>query len=185
MTLAFLLDPANFVRTPTGEFTAPFANLAPSVPVARGIELRRKRMEDAADIVAKLGGAAAVAEYQRLQLHCFDDPTVIVHLNTVTTRTERTLSNGKVVVQMADMSIRRNLWHAWLSLLFPELAKIAVMLLSMHTTSCAAERNWSKWGLMFAKNRARLGRERAMKMIFLSEHCGQEGFVESEVFDLS
>lgn len=185
MSLAFLLDPANFVLTPTGEFTAPFAKLAPSVPFERGLELRQQRMKDAADVVENLGGAAAKAEFQRYQLHCFNDPNVVVHLKTLTTRTERTLPGGKIVLQMADMSVRRNLWHAWLSLLFPELAKIAVMLLSMHTTSCAAERNWSKFGLMFAKNRARLARERAVQMIFLTEHCGQAGFEECDVFDLS
>ena len=78
----------------------------------------------------------------------------------------------------ASQFLDRNLVH--------QLQKaVAVMLLSMHTTSCSAERNWSKWGLIYEKNRARLARERAMKMIFLTEHHGfllNEG---SDVLDLS
>ena len=42
----------------------------------------------------------------------------------------------------------------------------------MHTTACAAERNWSKWGLLYAKNRSCLGLERATKTIFLKEVLG-------------
>ena len=58
-------------------------------------------------------------------------------------------------------------------------------LLSMHTTACASERNWSKWGLMFAKNRARLGIERASQMIFLAENQVFTEFSEAELLDLS
>lgn len=68
---------------------------------------------------------------------------------------------------------------------FPMLSLIAVQLLSMHTTSCSAERNWSKWGLLFAKNRARLSRERAGQLIFLNEHGCQANFIEEDVLDLS
>ena len=59
---------------------------------------------------------------------------------------------------------------------------IANQLLSMHTTSA---RNWSKWGLMYAKNRARLGIECASKIIFLSENHVFTEFCEAESLDLS
>ena len=36
----------------------------------------------------------------------------------------------------------------------------------MHATSCAPERNWSKWGLMYAKNKSRLSRDKAQKSYF-------------------
>ena len=65
------------------------------------------------------------------------------------------------------------------------LAAVANQLLSMHTTACAPDRDWSKWGLMFAKNRARLGIERASIMIFLSENHVFTEFSEAELLDLS
>ena len=71
----------------------------------------------------------------------------------------------------------------WLAKKWPELAKVAVQLMSMHTTACAAERNWSKWGLMYAKNRSRLGRERAEQMIIMMELLGLDG-EEAEQLDL-
>ena len=55
----------------------------------------------------------------------------------------------------------------------------------MHTTACASERNWSNWGLMFAKNRARLGIERASQMILLPENHVVTEFSEVELLDLS
>ena len=65
---------------------------------------------------------------------------------------------------MARITERRNLWN-WLPD-FTNLAVIANRIFSMHTTACASGRNWSKWGLMFAENRARLSVERASQMIF-------------------
>ena len=88
-------------------------------------------------------------------------------------------------VVCAPMSERRNLWVAILCAKFKKLPAVAVMLLSMHTTSCSAERNWSKWGLIYEKNRARRARERAMQMIFLTEHHGFLLNEESDVVDRS
>ena len=65
---------------------------------------------------------------------------------------------------------------------FPKLAVIANRLLSMDTTACASERNW---GLKFSKNRARLGIEHALQMIFLSEYHVFTEFSEAEMLDLS
>ena len=62
---------------------------------------------------------------------------------------------------------------------------IAKQLLYMHTTACASKRNWSKRGLMFANNRARLGMERASQMIFLAENHVFTEFCEAELLDLS
>ena len=49
-------------------------------------------------------------------------------------------------------------------------------------TACASERNW---GLMFAKNRARLGIEREYRMIFLSAYHVFTEFSDAELLDLS
>ena len=41
-------------------------------------------------------------------------------------------------------------------------------LLSMHTTTCAAERNWSRWGRNFFKGRSMLAIGRAMKLVYIA-----------------
>ena len=84
---------------------------------------------------------------------------------------------------MAPITERRILWN-WLPA-FPKLAVIANILLSVHTTACVSERNWSNWGLMFAKNCARLGIERASQMIFLAENHVFTEFSEAELLVLS
>ena len=55
----------------------------------------------------------------------------------------------------------------------------------MHTISCASERNWSKWGVMFAENCARLSIERASQMICLSENFVFIDFSEAEMLGMS
>ena len=114
---------------------------------------------------------------------CFSDPDVVPLIDRATTKYEVTRPNGSDILWMAPISERRNLWN-WLPA-FPKLAVFANRLLSMHTTACASERNWSKWGLMFAKNRARLGIERASQIIFLSENHVFTEFSEAELLDLS
>ena len=86
-------------------------------------------------------------------------------------------------VVVARISEHRNMRN-WLPD-FPNSALIATRLLSMHTTACASERNWSKWGLMFAKNRAKLCIQGACQMTFLSENHGFADFTEAEMPDLS
>ena len=74
---------------------------------------------------------------------------------------------GKPALQPIDM--RQAYLSLWLAHKFPELSKVALQLIGLHTTACAAKRNWSKWALLFAKNRSRLGCDCATKMIFLKE----------------
>lgn len=52
--------------------------------------------------------------------------------------------------------------------MFPELAAVALRSMSVHPTSCAAERNWSIWGRLYTASRNALGAERAKKMIAFS-----------------
>ena len=73
----------------------------------------------------------------------------------------------------------------WLKPKFPALSKVAVQLLGMHATSSAPERNWSKWGLMYAKNKSRLSREKAQKIMYLGEHHGVGDSIEPEMTDFS
>jgi hypothetical protein len=50
----------------------------------------------------------------------------------------------------------------------------------MHTTSCAAERNWSTWGHIYSKTRARLAIERAEKLVFIKQNYKSDLFPQNE-----
>jgi hypothetical protein len=52
----------------------------------------------------------------------------------------------------------------------PAVTRAVNVLLSMCVTACAAERNWSHWGLMFVPNRNRLGLGQAQKLIFIQQN---------------
>jgi hypothetical protein len=52
----------------------------------------------------------------------------------------------------------------------PVLTCAVNVLLSMPVTACAAERNWSRWGLTFVPNRNRLGLGSAQKLIFVQQN---------------
>lgn len=65
---------------------------------------------------------------------------------------------------------RKQVWQQ-LQKQFPLLVKVAKRVLSLHATSCALERNWSRWRWVYRENRSRLLLERAEKMIFVSTHA--------------
>ena len=56
-------------------------------------------------------------------------------------RTEETDSKGNTTIKLTPMSKRRSFWSVWMTAAFPALTKVAVRLMSMHVTSCAAERS--------------------------------------------
>lgn len=185
MSLAFLLDPSNFVQL-CGEFVPPFSKLAPEgIDGATDTELYETRYSDAVATVEAIGGEKAKADFLRFQLSSFSGSPQYDMLVNLTALHEEELPHGGTRTTRAKMSARRNFWLTFLSMLFPDLVAVAVTLLSMHTTACAAERNWSKWGLLYSKNRARMARHRAMQMIFLSENNGFVLTEESDVLDLS
>ena len=48
-------------------------------------------------------------------------------------------------------------------------------LLAIHVTSCAAERNWSKWGWVYqSARRNRLGIEKAQKLVTIQAAHGKK-----------
>jgi hypothetical protein len=49
-------------------------------------------------------------------------------------------------------------------------ARACMVLLCMPVTSCAAERNWSKWGNTFVPNRNSLGLDAAKDMIYVQQN---------------
>ena len=72
---------------------------------------------------------------------------------------------------VAPLSTRRMIWlgSEELGKKYPDIARSAVRLLSLHATSCAPERNWSVWGRLFRnKDRNWLGMARTEKLIYIS-----------------
>jgi hypothetical protein len=53
----------------------------------------------------------------------------------------------------------------------PAVTRAVNVLLSMCVAACAAERNWSHWGLTFVPDRNRLGLGQAQKLIFIQLIC--------------
>ncbi len=64
-------------------------------------------------------------------------------------------------------SYGRNFWQLKAERQFPKLAFAANKLLSAHTTTAAAERNWSAWGRTYDSLRASLSLDTAEKLIYV------------------
>lgn len=75
---------------------------------------------------------------------------------------------GNKRARVADIRMRKGVWKRYGMSTYPELAKVALRLMSVHPTSCAAECNWSCWGRLYTTARDALGLERAKKMIAFS-----------------
>jgi hypothetical protein len=76
--------------------------------------------------------------------------------------------NGKVVIAAVDK--RQNVWSNFLSGQVPALSEVALWLMSMHASACSSERNWTRWGLLFAKSRAAFSMEVAEQIVFVAEN---------------
>lgn len=84
-------------------------------------------------------------------------------------RTE--VQQGKrVIQQVAPSSDRANFYNNGMREKVPAVTRAVNVLLSMPVTACAAERNWSRWGLTYLPNRGRLGLGAAQKLIFVQQN---------------
>jgi hypothetical protein len=81
---------------------------------------------------------------------------------------------------IAPIQQRRGVSVTFLKDQCPSLAPVAARLLSMHMTACSSEQNWSKWGLLLAKNRASFKRETAEQIIFVAQNTGNSTDVDTE-----
>ena len=81
---------------------------------------------------------------------------------------------------VCPLMTRMGVWKSLLATEHHELSTIPIKYLSMHTTSCAAERNLSKFGNMFDKHRASLRPPRASKMVFVNQNSQHQQDVRSE-----
>jgi hypothetical protein len=76
-------------------------------------------------------------------------------------------SNDDTCTLVPSVVQRLGVWRKLLAKQYPALASVAEQYLSMHATSCAAERNLSAWGRVYDKCRSSLKLSRAEKMVFL------------------
>ncbi|KAJ9519893.1 hypothetical protein QJQ45_014620 [Haematococcus lacustris] len=70
-------------------------------------------------------------------------------------------------VQLAKANHRRHFWSVHMASHYPELAAVAIRVLSAHVTTAAAERNWSVFGQIFSKTRNRLTLDSAKKIAYI------------------
>jgi hypothetical protein len=170
---AFVLDPVNFIfDSDTNVWRLPFARLSESEK--DGVRTNLKRM----------GGDKAEAEWDELLLRNLPgDSSCVRAFTRCAARTEDV--TGRIMV--ADVELRRNVWVNFLRRgknaagqtvdLYPSLADIAVVYMSVHATACAPERNWSKWGNLYDKKRNALDIQRGKQIIFLQENDAEDTVV--------
>jgi hypothetical protein len=106
--------------------------------------------------------AAFLAEWTKYTLRALPDGAV----GAVPCLAKRTIGDDGVTT-LASVEERRNFWATYMAKAYPLLTWAALKLLSMHVTTCSAERNWSQWGLVYTKVRNRLQLSRGEKIVFI------------------
>jgi hypothetical protein len=158
MPAAFLLDPSNFKKSAAGKWVPHFDMLTP------------EECEDVKDLIARIALDSAKEDFEDAfdlewsKLLLSPLPTA---LQAMVPYLQRRDEGTGGVIYVSSASERIQFWDVHAINAFPIIAKVAVRLLSMHSTTCATERNWSIWGALFRKSRSRLQLERAEKLVFL------------------
>lgn len=83
-------------------------------------------------------------------------------------------------ITLASISDRKNFWVN-VRRLYPFLARAGKEVIGFHTSTCAAERNWSAWGRTFSALRNKLDPGRAAKMIFIKANSRDQEADDKEV----
>jgi hypothetical protein len=157
MSAAFLLDPLNFEEVKPGECYLPFT------------QVKVQKVDDAIEDIHRLGGDQRVLELQRSRLSGFTglDRMASAVIKECTFEYIQEASNDDTCTRVPSVTQRLGVWRKPPAKPYPALASVAEQYLSMHATSCAAERNLSVWGRAYDKCRSSLKLSRADKMIFL------------------
>ena len=155
---AYLMDPINAVEavesTPQQPvFNLPFAQLTATERDA-ALQCAKQLVDDP---------VALQREWDTLRLMPL--PSEMSSLVPILHQKKVNTVGKREVVQLQPAQARRNWWSHGTD--FPQLRQAALRLLSMHTTSCASERNWSIWGSIYVKSRNRLAVSRAEKLVFI------------------
>lgn len=155
MAAAYLVDPINFVVSSIKKtIDLPFDSM------------EVQELDDALNEIARIGGSqAANTELNVMRVHGLSiDHNALEIIADCASWSK----NNPGEPTIPSLAVRQNIWKRILAAHFPEAAKVAVQLLSMHTSSCAAERNLSTWGRLYDKYRGHLHISRAEKMVFVS-----------------
>ena len=160
---AYVVDPIFFVRN---EETAAWYP-----PVQR---LTGEQVNGALQVFVDICGDAVKVEFARYELEPW--PAEFDRFCASLTERQKDASGNTVI---ATPAARRGFWSQYAAKLYPLLARAAARLLSMHSTSCSAERNWSGWGALYQKARNRLALERASKLMYIRGNCKGSKSVEA------
>jgi hypothetical protein len=142
--VAYLLDPI-FAIDDAGDMVAPQVGVS--------------RETLATELVKRVGGEKAATQFTHFLLSGW--PKEVKGIVAECTK----LSGDQDRQKHASVRMRKGVWKRYLSEQMPELAAVAVRMMSVHPTSCSTERNWGAWGRMYTAARNKLGLERAKKMI--------------------
>jgi hypothetical protein len=157
MLAAYLLDPANFQTHNQGAtFQLPWDAITDD------------EVSKLCDEVERLGGEVSLEQLQKVRSHGIRFKNKLDSMNAKRCVVASNAGAGEVA-RIAGIEDRQDLWASALKNEYPDLAVVAVKLLSMHVTSCASERNLSKFGRLYDKLRGHLSIERADKMVFVSQ----------------
>ena len=150
MVAAFAVDPDNF----SYEMVAGMATVLPPT-------LSDEEREQVVKVVVRMSGGSAWAVEEELvgMESAIWPPSMVTAVKVVLVGAE---GQPKPDVPMQR---RRALWLRCKDM-YPLFSGVAFRLLSLHPSSCAAERNWSAWGRTYTSLRNRLSKEKAEQMIF-------------------
>jgi hAT family C-terminal dimerisation region len=163
---ASVLDPLNWKLNALGMYHMPIGDMDEGERDDLRTILRRFSGED----VSRVASDKAVEEESALIAVQFGSPADKSSIANMQ-ETRKVSHNGRdVEVVCSDHTVRLGWFVNQLSRKVSIAAKAVVRLLSMPVTACAAERNWSRWGLTYPPNRNRLGLESATKMVFIQSN---------------
>lgn len=123
----------------------------------------------ARDLVQRVGGAAAVAQFNSFLMSGWTgnaaQAAATCSIRMTSEEDSDEVGCKRQRQEVAGLHARASVWRKKGADLWPELTKVALQLLAMHPTSASTERNWSLWGRVYTASRNSLSLERARKMI--------------------
>lgn len=155
LAAAFLLDPVNFTVGDDGILMFPFEDIA-------------EVQTDVVNDIQRVAGQQALHELSNARISGLQNLDFLVA--TKMKKWTRHVRQNESAVTFVPPTIpeRIRAWKILATAGYPSLAVAATQYLSMHASSCAAERNLSLWGRTYDKLRNRLQLRRAEKMVFLT-----------------
>jgi hAT family C-terminal dimerisation region/Protein of unknown function (DUF 659) len=166
ITASFLLDPINFRVSDSGLIELPFEMLSTSEEDEAIADIERLAGKESDRVSQEL----ACLKLNGIRVGPTDG---LSNLNMRLVKecmlvTEQDMPDGSIKRSCVGGEKRMSLWLKILSALYPVLAEVAAVYLSMHSTSCASERNLSVFGRLYDKFRSRLQLQTGEKLVYLA-----------------